>query len=350
MGRNVLVVSTVDHAEDVLRRRLGPDVDELKLVVPVVQQGFLDWLANDERAASHAEEEAERLAEALPGEVAEAKIGEADVMLAIQDALADFPADEVVVALHAEDEAPFAERIAQAELRPSVAGVPVRAVVVDVDRKALRHPPGAGSAPVRSTTLPRMRVLVTGGAGFIGSHFVRRLVAGGDEVVVLDKLTYAGNPANLEGVDVELVVGDIADPEAVAGAGAGCDAVVNFAAETHVDRSILVPQEFVHTDVLGTMTLLEWARSAGARYVQVSTDEVYGDLESGGRAPVQRGEGGRRPPGARVRPHVRRQRLDHARRQHVRPEPVPREARPTVRDERAGRSAAPGLRGRAAGA
>ena len=129
-----------------------------------------------------------------------------------------------------------------------------------------------------------MRVLVTGGAGFIGSHFVRRLVAGGDEVVVLDKLTYAGNPANLEGVDVELVVGDIADPEAVAGAGAGCDAVVNFAAETHVDRSILVPQEFVHTDVLGTMTLLEWARSAGARYVQVSTDEVYGDLEGGGRA------------------------------------------------------------------
>jgi len=129
-----------------------------------------------------------------------------------------------------------------------------------------------------------MRVLVTGGAGFIGSHFVRRLVAGGDEVVVLDKLTYAGNPANLEAVDAELVVGDIADPEAVAAAGAGCDAVVNFAAETHVDRSILVPQEFVHTDVLGTMTLLEWARSAGARYVQVSTDEVYGDLEGGGRA------------------------------------------------------------------
>jgi dTDP-glucose 4,6-dehydratase len=129
-----------------------------------------------------------------------------------------------------------------------------------------------------------MRVLVTGGAGFIGSHFVRRLVAGGDDVVVLDKLTYAGNPANLEGVDAELVVGDIADPEAVAGAAAGCDAVVNFAAETHVDRSILGPQEFVHTDVLGTMTLLEWARSAGARYVQVSTDEVYGDLEGGGRA------------------------------------------------------------------
>ena len=129
-----------------------------------------------------------------------------------------------------------------------------------------------------------MRVLVTGGAGFIGSHFVKRLVAGGDAVVVLDKLTYAGNPANLEGAGAELVVGDIADPEAVARAAVGCDAVVNFAAETHVDRSILGPKEFVSTDVLGTMTLLDWARANEARFVQVSTDEVYGDLEKGGRA------------------------------------------------------------------
>ena len=130
MGRNVLVVSTVDHAEHALRHQLGDDVDEIKVVVPVVQQGFFDWLANDEQAASHADGEAQRLAEALPGDVAVAKIGEADVMLAIQDALADFAADEIVVALHAEDEAPFAERIAQSGLRPSVAGVPVRAVVV----------------------------------------------------------------------------------------------------------------------------------------------------------------------------------------------------------------------------
>jgi dTDP-glucose 4,6-dehydratase len=129
-----------------------------------------------------------------------------------------------------------------------------------------------------------MRVLVTGGAGFIGSHFVRRLVAQGDEVVVLDKLTYAGNPANLDGIEHSLVVGDIADPAAVADAGAGCEAIVNFAAETHVDRSILGPAEFVHTDVLGTMCLLEWARANGARYVQVSTDEVYGDLEGSSRA------------------------------------------------------------------
>jgi dTDP-glucose 4,6-dehydratase len=129
-----------------------------------------------------------------------------------------------------------------------------------------------------------VRVLVTGGAGFIGSHFVKRLVAAGDEVVVLDKLTYAGNPANLEGIDAELVVGDIADAEAVARAGAGCEAVVNFAAETHVDRSILTPKDFIHTDVLGTQTLLEWGRETHARHVQVSTDEVYGDLELGGRS------------------------------------------------------------------
>ena len=129
-----------------------------------------------------------------------------------------------------------------------------------------------------------MRVLVTGGAGFIGSHFVRRLAAQGDEVVVLDRLTYAGNPANLEGVPHEFHHGDIADPAAVETAGAGCEAAVNFAAETHVDRSILDPREFIHTEVLGTQTLLEWTRASGARYVQVSTDEVYGDLEAGGRS------------------------------------------------------------------
>src|SRR6476659_10272787 len=101
-----------------------------------------------------------------------------------------------------------------------------------------------------------MRVLVTGGAGFIGSQFVRRLVEQGESVAVLDKLTYAGNRANLEGVEHDFHQGDIADPEAVAKAAAGCDAIVNFAAETHVDRSILGPREFVHTDVVGTMCLL----------------------------------------------------------------------------------------------
>jgi dTDP-glucose 4,6-dehydratase len=126
-----------------------------------------------------------------------------------------------------------------------------------------------------------MRVLVTGGAGFIGSHFAKRLAARGDAVVVLDKLTYSGNPANLEGVQVEFFEGDICDPDAVSEAGTGCDAVVNFAAETHVDRSILGAAEFIQTDVLGTYVLLSWARGAGARLVQVSTDEVYGDVPEG---------------------------------------------------------------------
>ena len=126
-----------------------------------------------------------------------------------------------------------------------------------------------------------MRILVSGGAGFIGSHFVKRLQLAGDEVVVLDKLTYSGNPANLP-ADVELVEGDIAKPEDVARAAAGCEAVVNFAAETHVDRSILAAEDFGRTEFRGTQVLLEHVRSTGIRLVQVSTDEVYGDLEAGG--------------------------------------------------------------------
>jgi dTDP-glucose 4,6-dehydratase len=127
-----------------------------------------------------------------------------------------------------------------------------------------------------------MRILVTGGAGFIGSHFVKRLVAAGDEVVVLDKLTYSGNRANLEGVEHEFHEGDIVNPAAVASAGDGCAAIVNFAAETHVDRSILGATDFGRTEFFGTQVLLEHVRAVGARFVQVSTDEVYGDLESGG--------------------------------------------------------------------
>jgi dTDP-glucose 4,6-dehydratase len=126
-----------------------------------------------------------------------------------------------------------------------------------------------------------MRVLVTGGAGFIGSHFARRLAAAGDEVVVLDKLTYAGNRANLEGVESDFHEGDIADPDAVAAAARGCDAIVNFAAETHVDRSILDGSDFLRTNVTGTNVLLAHAREAGIRLVHVSTDEVYGDLPPG---------------------------------------------------------------------
>jgi dTDP-glucose 4,6-dehydratase len=127
----------------------------------------------------------------------------------------------------------------------------------------------------------RVRVLVTGGAGFIGSHFARRLAAAGDDVVVLDKLTYAGNPANLDAVPHEFHRGDIADPDLVARAARGCAAIVNFAAETHVDRSILGPADFIVTDVLGTQVLLDYVREAGIRLVHVSTDEVYGDIPLG---------------------------------------------------------------------
>jgi len=126
-----------------------------------------------------------------------------------------------------------------------------------------------------------MRILVTGGAGFIGSHCAKRLAAAGDEIVVLDKLTYSGNRANLDGAEVEFVQGDIADREAVAAAAAGCEAILNFAAETHVDRSIFGAAEFIETDVLGTYVLLNHAREHGIRFVQVSTDEVYGEVPEG---------------------------------------------------------------------
>ena len=127
-----------------------------------------------------------------------------------------------------------------------------------------------------------MRLLVCGGAGFIGSNFVReRLASHGDDITVLDKLTYAGRRENLEGLDVRLIVGGIEDTEKVAEAIEDADAVVNFAAETHVDRSITEPDAFVNTHALGTYVLLEAARERGLRYVQVSTDEVYGSIETG---------------------------------------------------------------------
>jgi len=133
-----------------------------------------------------------------------------------------------------------------------------------------------------------MRVLVTGGAGFIGSHFVRHLLTTHPEyeVVNLDKLTYAGNPANLADVAADpryrFVHGDICDATLVREVMAGCDAVVNFAAESHVDRSIQDAGDFLRTDVFGTWVLLEAARLHRiSRYLQVSTDEVYGSIGRG---------------------------------------------------------------------
>jgi len=133
-----------------------------------------------------------------------------------------------------------------------------------------------------------MKIFVTGGAGFIGSNFIRYVLETkkGFSVVNFDKLTYAGNLANLESVahnpNYEFLRGDICDPVAAESAMRGCDAVVHFAAESHVDRSIYEPAPVIQTNVTGTFVLLEAARKISvSRFVHVSTDEVYGDIPSG---------------------------------------------------------------------
>ncbi len=131
-----------------------------------------------------------------------------------------------------------------------------------------------------------MRLLVCGGAGFIGSNFARqRMREHGDDVVVLDKLTYAGRRENLRDLEAlggfTFLHGAIEDADTAGRAMNGAEAVVNFAAETHVDRSIAEPDAFVTTHAQGTYVLLEQARERGLRYVQVSTDEVYGSIEEG---------------------------------------------------------------------
>jgi dTDP-glucose 4,6-dehydratase len=132
------------------------------------------------------------------------------------------------------------------------------------------------------------KIMVTGGAGFIGSNFVRMMLGKypNYQILVFDALTYAGNPENLADVENDprfsFYKGDIRDKEAVAEAMSACDSVVNFAAESFVDRSILEPESFITTDVLGTYVLLEQARKQGIeRFVHVSTDEVYGSVEEG---------------------------------------------------------------------
>lgn len=146
---------------------------------------------------------------------------------------------------------------------------------------------------MNGTTAAPRTIVVTGGAGFIGSQYVRDVLARGDgtRIIVLDKLTYAGNRANLAPAErdpeqagrLRFVHGDIADPDVVGPLVAQSDAVVNFAAESHVDRSILDPEAFLRTGVIGVHVLLEAVRAETAarhpvRFVQVSTDEVYGTL------------------------------------------------------------------------
>src|SRR6267378_4315476 len=133
-----------------------------------------------------------------------------------------------------------------------------------------------------------MRIFVTGGAGFIGSNFVRYVLETRTDISIVnyDKLTYAGNLANLESVaddtNYEFMKGDICDAAAVETAMRSCDAVIHFAAESHVDRSIYEPAPVIRTNVTGTFVLLEVARRISvSRFVHVSTDEVYGDIPVG---------------------------------------------------------------------
>lgn len=129
MGRNVLVVTTVEHPEKIVREHVE-EADKVKVIVPVVRQGFLDWLANDEKAFSHAERVAQRAGDLLPGET-DAAAGEADMGIAVRDALADFPADEVVVVVRPDEQEGLVESLAS-DTAPqhSVEGVPVRYVVI----------------------------------------------------------------------------------------------------------------------------------------------------------------------------------------------------------------------------
>jgi dTDP-glucose 4,6-dehydratase len=133
-----------------------------------------------------------------------------------------------------------------------------------------------------------MKILVTGGAGFIGSNFIRHVLSlnKGFRIVNYDKLTYAGNLANLKSIATDsnycFIRGDICDAAAVEEAMRGCSAVIHFAAESHVDRSIYEPAPFIQTNVTGTFVLLQAARKARIeRFIQVSTDEVYGDMALG---------------------------------------------------------------------
>ncbi len=227
---------------------------------------------------------------------------------------------------------------------------------------------------------PGAHLLVTGGAGFVGSCFVRDVLGrrDGTRITVLDKLTYAGNRANLDDVEADaemsarftFVRGDIADPSAVAPLAAAADAVVNFAAESHVDRSILEPAAFLRTGVDGVHVLLEALRGetdrvhrgeratnpappAGLhrRGLRVDRRGTRGRVGRPGAAlAVRRGEGRGRAARAGVPRDLRARRRDHPGLEHLRSLPPPREADPALRDERPRRPAPAALRRRPAAA
>ena len=204
-----------------------------------------------------------------------------------------------------------------------------------------------------------MRVLVTGGAGFIGSHFAKRLAAAGDDVVVLDKLTYAGNPREPRGRRRRARRRrHLPTPTRSPRAAAGCDAIVNFAAETHVDRSILGADDFIHTNVFGTHVLLEWAReqrqraSSRSRPTRSTATSAAADAVARGRplrpsSPYSAAKAGG---DLQVLGDVRTYGVERASItrgvEHLRAEPVSGEAAAALRHERARRGAAAGLRRR----
>ena len=208
------------------------------------------------------------------------------------------------------------------------------------------------------------RLLVTGCCGFIGSNFVRFALESDPSIEITnrDRPTYAGNPDNLAEIEknpgYRFELGDIADrPRVMSLVAEGkFDAVVHFAAESHVDRSIDDATPFLRTNVIGTQCLLDAARAAGIpRYVQVSTDEVYGTLRPGrprllrDHAPgaeqsLCRQQGGGRPARPRSAPHVRHEHDDHPLLEQLRAVSVPREADPPVHHQRAGRNPGAGLR------
>ena len=207
-----------------------------------------------------------------------------------------------------------------------------------------------------------MRLLVTGGAGFIGANFVHATVREhpDDAVTVLDALTYAGSRESLAPVedDIRLVQGDITDAELVSKLVAESDAVVHFAAETHVDNALADPEPFLHANVIGTFTVLEAVRRHGVRLHHVSTDEVYGDLELDDRATVHRvdalqpvepvlvDQGGLRHAGARLGALLRRARDDLELLQQLRAVSARGEVHPAADHQRADRAAAQAVRHR----
>ncbi len=229
---------------------------------------------------------------------------------------------------------------------------------------SIRRAIEAAAAPARPEQGRPVKILVTGAAGFIGSNYVRRQLADaypetlGAEVTVLDKLTYAGTLTNLAEVAdsprYRFVEGDICDVDLVNDLMPGHDAVVHFAAESHVDRSITGASDFVVTNVLGTQTLLQAALNAGVEPVRARQHRrglrldpgglVGRDPSAGAELPLQRLQGRLGPPGPCVRPHLRHGGLHHPLLEQLRAPPVPGEGHPAVRDQPDGRPAGAALR------